>query len=79
VKVTEAPAQIVVPDPLAMLTEGVTEEFTVIDTLLEVAVAGLAQAALDVSTQVTASELARVVEVKVAAFVPTFVPFTFHW
>jgi hypothetical protein len=79
VKVTEAPAQIVEPEPLAMLTEGVTEVFTVMAILLEVAVVGLAQAALDVSTQVTASELARVVEAKVAEFVPTLEPFTFHW
>jgi hypothetical protein len=79
VKVTEAPEQIVVPEPLAILTAGTTTGLTVMVTVLEVAVVGLAQAALDVSTQVTASELARVVEVKVAALVPTLVPFTFHW
>ena len=52
---------------------------TVIDIELEVAGLPVAQVALDVSTQVTASLFASVVEVKVGLFVPTLVPFTFHW
>jgi hypothetical protein len=38
----------------------------------------VAQAALDVITQVTTSPFARVVEVKVALLVPTLVAPTFH-
>ncbi len=53
VNVTEAPEQIVVPEPLAILTLGVTEGLTVIVRLFEVAVVGTAQAALEVNTQET--------------------------
>ena len=64
--------------------EGVTEvtigipAITFIVTLFEVAVAGLAQVALLVRTQVTICPLVNVVVVYVALFVPTFEPFTFH-
>jgi len=63
VNVTEAPEQIEVPDPLAIETVGVTVPDTVMVTVLEVAVVGLAQAELEVSTQVTASLFAKVVVV----------------
>jgi hypothetical protein len=48
-------------------------------TALEVAVEGTAQAAFEVSTTVTASLFAKVVDVNVAEFVPALFPFTFHW
>lgn len=56
---------------------GATDELTVIVIVFEVAVVGEAHASEDVSTQVTASPLARVEVVNVLP-VPTFVPFTFH-
>jgi len=59
-------------------TEGVTE-VAVMATGLLVAVAGFAQGSLLVITTVTASPLARVVDVKVEAVCPaTFTPFIFH-
>ena len=63
----------------AMLTEGVTAGVTVMVTVLEVAVAGEAQASEEVITTVTWSPFARVVEVKVGELVPTFAPLSFHW
>jgi hypothetical protein len=50
--VTEVPVQIVV-ELAEMATVGVTLALTVIETELEVAVVGLAHAAVDVITQVT--------------------------
>ena len=79
VNVTDVPEQIVVPEPLAILTDGVTALFTVIVTLLEVAVNGDAQDEFEVITQLTTSPLFNVVVVNVALFVPTFVEPTFHW
>jgi len=61
-----------------MVSVGATDVEMVIVIELDVAVAGDAQASLDVSTQVTDWPLVRVVVVYVALFVPTFVPFTFH-
>ena len=58
VKVTLVPEQMVVVDA-AMLTEGVTAGVTVMVTVLEVAVAGEAQASEEVITTVTWSPLAR--------------------
>ena len=60
VNVTDVPTQMVAADA-AILSEGVTLGFTVIVTEFEVAVAGETQAAFDVITQVTMSELAKVV------------------
>ena len=77
VNVTASPAQIVVPVDM-ILTDGVTELVTVIVTVLLVALAGLAQAALLVIMTVTASPLANAVEVYVAELLPTFDPFTCH-
>jgi hypothetical protein len=78
VKVTLAPVQILVEGEAAMLTLAATLGFTVIVNVLDVAGEPVAQAAFEVITQVTASVLASVTEVKVALFVPAFTPFTFH-
>lgn len=59
VKVTDVPAQILLPGLAAMVTDGVTLVLTTIVILLLVAVAGLAQDALLVITQLTTSPLAR--------------------
>ena len=67
------------PDVNAILTDGVTTVFIVIVMPLDVAVAGLAQAALEVITQVTTCPLVRDEVVNVALLVPAFVPSTFHW
>ncbi len=53
VNVTDDPEQIVVPEPLTILTLGVTDGLTVIVRLFEVAVVGIAQAELEVNTQET--------------------------
>ena len=76
-KVTEPPAQMVVV-VAAILTEGVTDGLTVIVIAFDVAVAGEAQLALDVKTQVTTWPLVSVVVVNVGLLVPTFVVPTFH-
>ncbi len=76
-KVTEVPGQIVVDDA-AIATAGVTTAERVIVILLEVAVAGNAQAALDVMIAFTISPLANAVVVYVAVFVPALTPFTCH-
>ena len=55
VNVTDVPAQIVLPGLAAMFTDGVTVAVIVIVIVLEVAVAGLAQVAVEVSTHVTTS------------------------
>ena len=70
-----SPAQIVLPVEV-ILTEGVTEGFTVIVIPVEVAVAGEAHSALEVMITVTTSPLLRVVLVKVEAVAPALVPFT---
>ncbi len=71
------PAQMVVCVDV-IETAGETLELTVITSALLVAERGDAHAELDVITQVTLAALVKVVEVKVAAFVPAFVPFIFH-
>jgi hypothetical protein len=78
VNVIEFPLQILILDA-EMAIDGVTEVFTVIFTELEEAVVGVAQSALLVNTQDTASAFANVDEVNEEAFVPTFVPLIFHW
>ena len=77
VKFTVVPGQIVVADD-AMVTDGVTNAFTVMVITLLVAVAGLGQIELEVTTTETLSVFANVVDVKVALFDPTFTPLTFH-
>ena len=61
-KVTLVPGQIVVNDA-ATTTEGVTDAVTIIVIVLDVAVAGIAQAALEFMTTVTRSPLAKTEEV----------------
>jgi hypothetical protein len=64
----------------AIETLAVRIGLTVMLILFEVAGEPVKQGvAFEVITHVTASVLANVVEVNVAEFVPTFVPFTFHW
>ena len=62
----------------AILTDGVNTGFIVIVILLEVAVAGLAQANPDVMMQVTICPFVRDEVVYVALFVPTLLPLTCH-
>ena len=78
-KVTEVPAHIVVADA-PMLTDAVSNGFTVTGMELEVAGEPVMQVALLVMTQATASLLANVVVVKVLLVCPaTGEPFTLHW
>lgn len=79
VKVTEVPAQMVLPGLAAMLTDGVTLLLTDIVIAPLVAVAGDAQEALLVITQVTMSPFNSAAFVYVVLLVPTLVPFSFHW
>ena len=71
------PEQMEVADAL-IDTEGVTELVLIVITLL-VAVAVVVHVALEVIITVTWSLLPRVLDVKVAEFVPAFVPFICHW
>jgi hypothetical protein len=62
-----------------MLIVGVTTEVIVAVIAFEVAVSGLLHVAAEVITTRTTSAFAKVVEMKVGLFVPTFAPFNFHW
>src|SRR5215204_6185621 len=77
VKVTDCPEQMEV-DEADTTTNGLTEEAVMV-TAPEVALSGEAQEALDVITTITWSPSASVLEVYVAALVPAFTQFTFHW
>ena len=79
VNVTLVPLHIVEPGLAAILTDGATDELTVIVTVLDVAVGVDAQAELDVITQLTVFPFVRAAFVYVALFVPTLAPFNFHW
>ena len=77
VNVTLEFEQIVVAEA-EIITDGVTEVLTVIAIGVEVAVAGAAQVAVDVITQVTTSPFINpLLEYELP--VPTLLPFTFHW
>ena len=79
VKVTDAPVQVgLVPDVIAITTDGTTLGFTVMVIELDVAVVTVAHGAFDVIMQVTICPVVKVVVVNVAAFVPAFTPFTCH-
>lgn len=78
VKVTLAPAQIVVAVAL-ILVLGVTTGETVMVMLFELAVVCVTQLALLVSTQLTTAPFARLLVVNEAELVPALLPFTFHW
>lgn len=76
VKVTFVPEHIV--EALALMdTEGVTDEFTVMVTVFEVAVVGEAQLTLEVMIQLIASPFTRALEVYVAPL-PAFDPLSSH-
>ena len=77
VNVTEVPEQMVVA-VAEMLTDGVTEELTVIAMVFDVAIVVLTQVELLVSTQLTICPLVNEVVVNVELLVPAFVPFTNH-
>ncbi len=61
-----------------IVTDGVTEEETIIVTGLLVAVGIVVHGALLVRTTVTTSLLFNVDDEKVALLVPALIPFTFH-
>ena len=66
--------------PVVKEIETVGVAFVVLVNVIEfeVAVAKVTQEPLEVNTQLTTSEFAKELEVKVAVFVPTFTLFTFH-
>ena len=78
VNVTFVPAHIVFPGLAAIITDGVTTAVTIIVIAFDVTVAGEAQVAVDVITQVTASPFVNAAFVYVLLFVPTLLPFNFH-
>ena len=77
VKVTLVPVQIGFNDA-TIDTDGTKVAFTVIVIIFDVAVVGLAQARLEVKTQLTRSPLARAALVYVGLFAPTLAPLSFH-
>ena len=79
VKVIEEPAHVgLLPAVIAIETAGTKVAFNVIVIPPLIAVVGLAQVALEVSTQVIMSPLTKAAFVYVGLFAPTFVPFSFH-
>lgn len=79
VKVTAVPEQIVLADAVTE-TVGVTLGVTCMVIALDVAVALLIQAALDVTTQRITSPLFKVLGLNVLLFAPNWLtPFTLHW
>ena len=67
-------------DALALtVTAGVTAGDTTIVMLFEPILAGVAQAAFDVNTQLTTSPFTSDVDENVGVLLPLFDPFTFHW
>ena len=62
-----------------MVRDATTRGLTTTVIAFEVAGEPVTQAALEVRMQVIISPLFRVVEEKIALFVPTFPPFTCHW
>ena len=77
VNVVFVPTQIVVVPAMLTLTGRLV--FTVIVKVFDVAGFPVAQAALEVKIQVIASAFANAELEYVLMFVPTFVPFIFHW
>ena len=76
--VTEVPEQMGF-DEAATITDCVTVDVTLIVIVFDVAVVGLAHAALDVMTTRTWSPFMSAPSVYVALLVPTLSPFFFHW
>ena len=79
VNVTSVPEQIVVPVFTLTATRGTTVDETDIVIPVAVAVVGLAQASVEVITTVTTFPFANVLFAYVLLFVPTLLPFSFHW
>lgn len=80
VNVTEVPEQIAPDVLLVMLSDGLIELLTTIIVLVEVAVTGEAQEAVDVITTDIASLLVSVLLEKVLLVAPvTFAPLILHW
>ena len=67
-----------VPAVTAILTEGVNIGLIVIVIALDVTCEGVAHAALDVKTHVTACPFVKEFVVNVGLLVPKFTPFTRH-
>jgi hypothetical protein len=78
VKFTFAPVHTVVADA-EIETDAVTGAVNIINTLLDIALAGDTQEAFEVITHQTESLFANDAVAKVALFDPTLFPFTFHW
>ena len=79
VNVTFVPEQTVLPGLAEIVTDGVTIGVTDIVMPVDVADAGLAQTSDEVITTVTISPFARELLEYVLLFVPTLLPFSFHW
>ena len=77
-KVTEFPLHIVVPGDALMEMVGITNGFTVMVILFELATGAEVQAWLLVISQATWSPFTILLSVYVSEFVPTFDPFFFH-
>ncbi len=75
--VAGVPEQIVV-ELVLILTVGELAGVTVMVMAFELAMLVVAQVTFEVNTQLTTSLFARVVLPKLAEFVPTSIPFTFH-
>lgn len=78
VKVTLVPGQMLSAFG-AIVTDGVTNAFTAMVTVLLVTVAGFGHTASDVISTVTLSPLARVALVKLLPPLPAALPLTNHW
>jgi hypothetical protein len=78
VNVTVVPWQ-TLADDATIETVGATAAEMLIETALEVTVAGAAQERLLVNTKSITSPLPRAAEAKVLVLVPAFAPFTLHW
>ena len=80
VKVTEPPEQFgLLPDVIAILTDGITVLFTVMVIPVDVTVNGLAQLRLEVMVQVNTSPSVMLLVVKFAEVAPaTGDPLRFH-
>ena len=76
-KVTLVPGQILFCDAVILIA-GLTKGLMLMLMLLLVALAGAAQAALPVITQLTISPSAKLLPLKVVLFVPALLPFTSH-
>lgn len=77
-KVTFVPVHTVFPGVAEMLTDGAEEDETLIVIAFETAFDEVAQAAFEVSSQVTISPSLSEVLVKVLLLVPLATPFTSH-